>query len=454
MSLISDTIKFANETTPNFKILTIDGKAFTDAGSSAVQELAYTFSKAIEYIEQLKNHGLEPETTAQHIGFIFGIGSNYFMEIAKLRAARILWTSILKLYNVTSETHITSIPTSSNKSIYDVNVNMLRLTTEAMSASIGGADTVNVSNFDDLVNGQDEFSDRISRNIQLILKGESYLDQSIDPSQGSYYIETLTNKLVDSSLELFQKIESDGGFMDNIKNGNIQTSISNIVEQKETNINTRKDIILGTNQYPNSLDTFIQAKESNTVDVDQTKCFDTYEQLRSYYGSNYSRFNYDEREIENVIKLRPYSAAKDFNDLRRTVETSKNTPKVFLLTYGHLAMRKARAVFSLNFFGCAGFEVIDNPGFETVKSGIDAAISSNAEIIVLCSSDTEYVEMVPSVCEELTSENRSIIIAGYPKDNIKRFEQAGIDEFIHMKSNTLEILKKYSDKYLSSNGGV
>ena len=412
---------------PGFKVITINGHYFQNAGSSLVQELAFSLASASEYLACLTGRGSPIDGVAPYMQFSLAIGPNYFMEIAKLRAARLLWTRMAKQYEASrEESYKLFIHTATalwNKSIYDPYVNMLRTTTEGMSAVLGNADSVTINPFDISFKDSDEISRRIARNQQVILKEESYLDKIVDPGAGSYYIENLTQSIAHHSWELFKEVESRGGLTACTKSGFIQDEVARSRTQKEMDIARRKIIMLGTNQYPNVAETMIDSILPSA-------------------------------EVEAAVhatdkRLVPFRIGSGFEEIRlkteQFVKQGNKRPAVFLFTIGNLAMLRARAGFAANFFGCAGFEIIDNHGFSTVDEGVETAISSKAEVIVICSSDEEYAVFVPEISEKIRSAgiNVRIVVAGFPKDLIERFKNAGVDDFIHVRSNLLETLRNF-----------
>ena len=422
-------LNLCNKELPNFKIITVNGNLFHNAGSTIVQELAFTLASAHEYIYNLMQEGEKIDQISKKLIFSFAVGSNYFLEIAKIRAARLLWAKIVEQYKPESEEamkiFVHNTTSLWNKTVYDPNVNMLRTTTEAMSAAIGGADSITVTPYDECYKESDDFSERIARNQQIILKEESYLDKIVDPSAGSYYIENLTDSIAYHAWELFKKVEEMGGFNKAVKSGFVQDEIEKIALMRQMEFANRKTIILGTNQYPNL--------NENVIEKIQQE---------------------ENEEVKKPAKykiLNIHRGAEPFEELRLATEIFVNEgnkkPSVFLFSYGNLSMRKARAMFATNFFGCAGYEIIDNAGFNSIESGIEAAIESKAEIIVICSSDDEYIEIVPPIAKKLkaTKQNLHITLAGYPKEQIEEYKKAGVDEFIHVKSNIIETLKKYHE---------
>ena len=412
---------------PNFRTIAVHGKFFANSGASIVQELGFALAQGAEYLTRLTDAGVSIDDAAKAIKFNMGVGNNYFMEIAKLRAGRLLWAKIVDAYGLNSKEAAKMIVHSEtnryNKTIYDPYVNMLRTQTEAMSAALGGAHSVTVLPFDAVYEDPTEFSERIARNQQILLKEESHFDKIADPSAGSYYIETLTESIADQAWKLFLEVEEKGGFVAAFQEGFIQSEIKAMAEQRDKRVAQRRDNILGTNQFPNfneQLDAGFDGSVFEPVDL-------------SVEGA----------EVET---LKPYREAQAFEALRYATDMyakENKRPLAFMLTIGNLTFRKARAQFSCNFFAVAGFDVLDNNGFATVEEGVAAAKAAGADIVVVCSSDDEYAEIAPKVAGQLDDE--ILVVAGAPKcmDELK---EKGITNFIHVKTNILEELKEYQKK--------
>ena len=430
--------KFATKF-PKFRLLTINAQLLHNAGATAVQELGYALNWANEYLCLLTEKGLDVNTIAERMTLHVAVGSNYFMEIAKIRAARLLFANVLKAHNAKHTQVFVHASTSKwNKTIYDPNVNMLRTTTEAMSAALGGANSIHVDAYDDTYKCADEFSARIARNQQIILKEESYFDKIVDPSGGSYYIENLTDAIAQHAWKLFQDIEDTGGFTAAFKADTIQDAIAQTAHQRDLDIANRRTIILGTNQYPNQHETMLDKIEAKCTSDTSTN---------SVSGTAGASAVVEPTETPAPYKkLHLYRGSEAFEELRlateKAVKAGKKKPIVFLLTYGNLAMRKARAGFAQNFFGCAGYEIMDNAGFKTPEEGANAALAAKADIVVLCSSDEEYPELVNGACAVLKGK-ANITLAGHPGDNLEAFKAAGVSEFIHVRSNLIETLNAY-----------
>lgn len=245
-----DNFAFLNtiaQSCKNISFISINGSLYQNAGANMVQQIAYTVGHAIEYLSRI-------ESMAQPMVIHAAVGSNYFFEIAKLRALRIVFEAIAKEYNHTPSCHILATPTRRNKTLYDYNVNMLRTTTECMSAVLGGADTVVNLPYDSLYHKGNEFADRIARNQLLILKNESYFDVVNNPADGTYYIEELTEQLAEKALVLLKDIEANGGFLKQLTEGNIQRKIAESATKEQELFDNGKEVLLGTNKYPNKND--------------------------------------------------------------------------------------------------------------------------------------------------------------------------------------------------------
>ena len=408
----------------NFRCVAVNAGALNNAGAYIVQELGYALAWGNEYLNQLVEAGVEPTLAASKIKFNLGISENYFMEIAKFRAARLLWAEIVKQYepkcDCACKMCVNATTTSYNMTVFDSYVNLLRTQTETMSAALAGVHSIVVNPFDAAYETPTDFSERIARNQQLLLKEESHFDKVVDPSAGSYFIEELTTSLADVAWKLFLKVEEEGGFLAAIKAGTVQDDINATNEKRHKDAAQRKEFILGTNQFPN----FTELSEGKQPLTCCCCC-----------GS----------DAEPTFKaIKSTRLAADFENLRLTVEKSGKTPVAFMLTIGNLAWRQARAQFSSNFLACAGYKVIDNLGFDTVEEGVDAALKAGADIVVLCSSDDEYATYAVPAFQYLN--NRAMfIVAGAPAC-MEDLKAAGIENFVHVKCNVLETLKEYNEK--------
>lgn len=408
---------------PHYRNIQVNGSNFSNAGAGPVQELAFSISMGVEYLSQLTGRGISADVAASKMRFSFGIGSNYFMEIAKLRAARILWSLVAAAYNNAAtdsfRMEIHSVTSGWNKTLYDPYVNMLRTQTEAMSAVLGGTDSLTVNQYDIASDQPGEFAERIARNQQLILKEEAYFDRVADPSAGSWYIENLTSLVAENAWQLFIETEEQGGFLESLKSGTIQEKLAKSARQRKNNISHRKEVLLGTNQYPNP-------EEKHLSDVAPAVNPESPENQGDLLVSPV-RFSRGSEELEKI---------------RMAVEKASSRPVVFLLTVGNHTMRRARAHFSSAFFGCAGYKIIDNEGYDDLNRGIEEALASDAKIIVVCSSDEEYSVYAPEIFTR-AGDNAIVVVAGNPPDT-EELRAKGLRNFISIKSDMVETLKYYN----------
>ena len=408
----------------NFRCISVNSVSLNNSGAYIVQELGYALAWGNEYLQQLVDAGVEPTLAASKIKFNMGISENYFMEIAKFRAARMLWAQIVKQYepkcDCACKMCVNAVTTSYNMTVFDAYVNMLRSQTETMSAAIAGVHSIVVTPFDAVYETPNDFSERIARNQQLLLKEECHFDKVVDPASGSYYIEELTTSLAAEGWKIFLKVEDEGGFLAAALAGTIQDDINATNEKRHLHAAQRREFILGTNQFPNFTE---KSEGKQPIEGCKDSCG---------------------HEAGSIKSINATRLAADFENLRLATEKAKKQPVAFMLTIGNLVWRQARAQFSCNFLASAGYKVIDNLGFATVEEGVAAAKEAGADIIVLCSSDDEYAEYaIPAY--QATGDSAMFVVAGAPACS-EDLKAAGIEYFIHVKVNQLETLKMFNQK--------
>ena len=409
---------------PNFRALAVNAFKLTDASAYSYQDLGYALAWGNEYLNSLTELGVAPETVAGNLKFNLGINGVYFMEIAKLRAARMLWAQVVAQYTADKEAakmHVCAYTTTYNQTIFDSYVNLLRSQTETMSAALGGVESIVVRPFDLPYETPTEFAERIARNQQLLLKDECHFDRMVDVAGGSYFIEELTAALAQQAWKLFLSVEEAGGFLKAAQAGTIQTAINETDKTRHANAGKRKEFLLGTNQFPN----FTEKSEGKQPAACCCAC-----------GGG--------KEGTDTVAIQSTRLASDFEALRLTTEQAPKTPVAFMLTIGNLAMRQARAQFSCNFLAAAGYKVIDNLGFPTVEEGVDKAIEAGADIVVICSSDDEYAEYAIPAFKYLDG-RAMFVVAGAPAC-AEELKAAGIENFIHVRVDQLQTLKAYNQK--------
>lgn len=483
--------KWATKNTPKLKTIGIDARPYLEGGGSAVQELAFAIATAVEYLKEMQNRGLGIDDVAANISFVFATGSDFFMEIAKLRALRSLWANIIEAFGGESASQKATIYACSakyNKTIHDPYVNMLRNTTEAFSSILGGCDVLSVEPFDDIQGEPDAFSRRIARNTQLVLKEECSGDRVIDPVGGSWYVEKLTEQLANSAWKQFQDIEKTGGMFASLKTGFPQNAIAETHQKRSQKVAQLRSVAVGTNKYANldestvnpilpdyeqlansrreqlerskghrsEITELTELKHTNqAVYEDATTVINKSIQAASKGATLGELIDVLGRENGDKVSIRPIEIQRGmeaYETLRENANRYKTQngelPKAFLANMGPLKQHKARADFSTGFLEPGGFQVVNSSGFDDVTGAVKATIDSGARIVVLCSTDDTYPELVPEFTQSLKAMNPeiTIVIAGYPKDYIERFKDKGVDEFIHLKANNLELLKKFHQK--------
>ncbi len=423
---------------PHLHVLSVHGVNFNNAGASIVQELGFSLAIGAEYMTRLTDLGVDSALAAKKIRFNFGVGGNYFMELAKLRAARLLWAHIIKAYHPVCQCEKSTrkgefcscaarmyahCETSSwNKTVYDPYVNLLRTQTEAMSAVLGGADSLTVLPFDAVYEQPTAFAERIARNQQALLKEEVHLDKIADPAAGSYFIESLTSSIAEQAWKLFLEVQGKGGFLAAFREGFVQARVGEMADKRRKAIDSRRANVLGVNQFPN-----------------------INEQLEP--GLDALLFEIEDHTAENaeVETLKLCRGAQHLEGIRYATDlySARNgRPKVCMLPVGNPAMRKARSQFACNFFAAAGYEVIDHDGFTTVEEGFQNVLDAKADVVVLCSSDEDYAELAPALYRILRGK-AILVIAGAPAC-MEELKEIGILDFINVKTNLLDALTAYN----------
>lgn len=429
-AVVADACKLldAVATVPGIRCIAVDSMMLANGGAFIYQELGYALAWGTAWLTALTNAGRSIDEVASRVKFNMCVSSNFFMEIAKFRAARMLWAQIVKQYEPASEDSakmmVCATTSRFNQTIYDAYVNLLRSQTETFSACVAGVDSIVVTPFDTPYKKPDAFSERIARNQQFLLKEESHMDKVVDPAGGSYYVEELTVAIAGEAWKLFLETEDKGGFFKTVGDGDVQRAVNASCEKRHTDVARRKEVLLGTNQYPN-----VTEKAADKIENGGCCC----------------KCGCSTEKGPNALLMK--RAATDFEELRLATEAAPRRPKVFMLTIGNLAMRLARAQFSTNFFGCAGYEIIDNLGFNTVEEGVDAALAKEADVVVLCSSDDEYATLAPEAFKYLNG-RAEFVVAGNPACT-EELKAAGINDYVHVRCNVLETLRDFNNRLLN-----
>ena len=459
--------KFAVKNCPALKTFMVRSDVYSN-------ELAYSLATAVTYLRAMLERGLTIDEAAEQIMFGVSMGANFFMQISKLRAIRPIWAQIVKAFGGSEEVqhiHLHARPAKFFMTVYDPYVNLLRGTSQLFSAIAGGVESYESSPFDEPIRKGDEFSRRIARNMQIILREEFGLVQPIDPAGGSWAVETLTKQLKEKIWEEFQAVEGKGGIVDALKEGYPQDKIAEILAARLKAVMGRRDRIVGTNMYPNMLEErldpraedFAENKKVRTAAIENyLKTVDAADALKKVDANNFETVINAAAEGATISDLRgalgtgnsdeiktivPHRLAEKFENLRETTEKFKaannDNVKIFLANMGPIPQHKARADFTTSFLQVGAFEVLGNNGFATVDDAAQAAKESGADAVVICSTDATYPEIVPALAPKLHEvlPNATVYLAGTaPAELVETYKQAGIDDYINIRSNCYQTL--------------
>lgn len=488
---MAHTVVWAKEQAPELKTVLVSGDVYANGGANDVQEVAYALATAVCYVRQLAQRNIDIHTIAKSMMFTFSMGANFFMEIAKLRALRVLWARIMEAFGAEEAdraVHVHGRTSAFTKTVYDPYVNLLRNTTQAFSGVVGGLNSFEVSPFDQPIRKADDFSRRIARNIQVMLQTEFELRQPVDPVGGSWYVETLAAELCEKIWAEFQTIESKGGIVAALKEGYPQAQVKAILDERFKNLAFRRDVAVGNNMYANMTEELLDPKPENQETLRQKRVSQIEEYLASAEPDAVAKAQatleasttepgaliglielgalqkltirqirkaLDAGDIssETIEPITAHRWTEQFEALRMRTENykqrTKDNVKVFLANMGPIPQHKPRADFSTGFFEVGAFEVIKNDGHETTADAAKAARESGADVVVICSTDDTYPELVPPLAKELkeTMPNVTVILAGAPpKDLEPVYREAGVDDFISVRANCYEILNTLQDK--------
>ncbi len=427
-ALLRDLVEMT-DSAESFRAVTISSSHFHNSGASAAQELAFLLNSTVETIDRLSNLGLSAAQIFRNIRFEMSIGTSYFMEIAKLKALRALFTVLSRPYGLPNctpgDAEIQSTSSLWDNTLVDPYVNMLRNTTEAMAAIVGGCNALCIHPHDVRLGSSANFARRISKNISIILKEESHLDKTLDPAAGSYYINKLTDQLTGKALELFKEVEKQGGYVASFSKGLMQERIETVKEKQDSLVSSRRKVYVGTNQYPNANEVVAPVAPASDV------------------------------ANEPPIKLLEVrSGAEKIETVRINTELyverlgEKGRPVVLLALLGdHAAMRTARATFSAGFLGCGGFKITEGPTGDP-DAVVEHAINARKAITVLCGADDDYVAHAVIFAQKLKDRhpNGLLILAGHPGEREAEFKAAGFDDFIHMRADLAKSLRNLQKK--------
>jgi methylmalonyl-CoA mutase len=462
--------RFASEQAPHIQTIVVQGDVYHNGGGSATQELGYAIASLVSYIDELQTRGIAPATAFQHVRLCLAVGSDYFMEIAKLRAARWLLSKVAASYGVTEPNiHIHASTSRWNKTTYDAHTNMLRVTAEAFAAVVAGVDSLHIGPYDELVGGGDTFSRRIARNIHIILREECGLDRVIDPAGGANYIEWLTDQVAAKSWAIFQDVEAQGGILASLQSGSVQAAVATVCNAKIQNIRRRKDKVVGSNMYPDLKGAKLTpqpataphppAAPAGSCDrgcafrpqaSPSAAAFITEAIAAAINGASSADLasGCQASSTPSALTIQPIPqrrAAEEYEALRDAsaafAATTGAPPAILQLNLGPSGRYRLRADWTASFFEAAGFAVDGSRDFTTPAAAAAAAASSKAAIAVITSDDASYLEAVVPLATALKTARPALtlLVAGAPGDHEAAWRAAGIDHFVNVRSNNYEL---------------
>lgn len=476
---------------PQLQTLCVHSRAWHEAGSNAVQELAFTIAMGLEYLRELSARGVPVDVSAPRLRFAMTVGTQFFTEIAKLRALRMLWARVVQAAGGNADAQRCRIHVRTslwNKTVYDPYVNMLRSTVEAFAGAIGGCESMQVGAFDEAIRTPDDFSERVARNTQLVLQAECQLDRVIDPAGGSWYVESLTDELARRSWTLFQEVEKRGGMARALSEGWPQAAVAKTAEEKRAAVARRRDSVIGTNQYANATEKPLETRSADSAvfhrrrmqqvaaartEADDANHQAVLERLSGVVAAAESSLmeaavqaassGATLGEITRAVRIQDQAPATitpvtwtrvsvGFENLRRAVEQHATKmdrkPRMFLANLGPPKQYRARADFSRAFLEVAGFEVVNPNGFATPEEAAAAAIQAGADAVCVCSTDETYPALIPPLAAAWRAQKpgQPLILAGYPTDQLDAHRAAGVEIFIHIRANALEVLSQIASR--------
>ena len=482
--------RWAAAQAPKLQTVCVHSRVWHESGGSAVQELAFALATGVEYLRQLAKAGLDTDAAAPRIRFAVTVGMNFFMEISKLRALRMLWSRAVAVAGGGEAAQKTSLHVRTarwDKTVVDPYNNLLRNTVEAFAGVLGGCDSMQVGAFDEVIRAPDDFSLRIARNTQLVLQKECSLDHVIDPAGGSWYIESTTAELATRAWALFQEVEKLGGMEAALRAGFPQKEVAATAAEKIKAVTRRRDLIVGVNQYANTKEKPLEAPAvdivafhkrraqqiaSHRTSLDDAENQIVLDRLGEIIGPKGAKSSSGFAscveavtagatlgEITRAIRILDSPcppivpvcltrAAMPIETLREAMNRQAEPAKVFLCNMGSLKEHKARADFSRGFFGVGGFDVISPAGFKTPEEAVAAFAESNAPVAVICSTDDNYPTLVPPLAAGIRARKPDavIVLAGFPKEQIEAHKASGVDEFIHVRADAFEVLAKIQNQ--------
>ena len=460
---------------PGLDSIFLDGGVWHEAGANAVQELACSLANAVASLRQMCARGLGIDEVAMRMSLALALGSDFLMELAKLRAARVLWSRMIEAFGgsaASQRLRLHAHTSRRNKSALDPWSNMLRSSQEALASVIGGCDSLLIEPFDAPLRPANEFSRRHARNQQLILQHEVGLARLQDPAGGSWTIEILTDWLAREAWAAFQRIEAEGGLLAALRAGSIQRKIAAVAQQRAQCNARRKDVQVGNNRFADAVEFVSEAQSAPSDDFASrraaqfasrfhsdlpapaasdasTQTFATLLEAAGH-GATLAQLAGALAQVEgeqiSVLPLSSQRLAAPWEALRASAANYKQqggtSARVYLALLGEAAALHARASFVSDFFAVGGFACEDDGAWSQAQDAAEAAIASGAPAVVICALDASYPEVVPPFCKRIRERCPEMIVylAGRPRETQEHeLRAAGIDDFVHLGADCLKL---------------
>lgn len=463
--IAANMIHFCKPSLSRVRPLAVNMHPYHVSGASTVEEVGIAMAIGQEYLARLTERDCTPAEIARHLYFSLPVGTSYFLEIAKFRAVRLLWSRILDAYLPADQDpgaaviHATTGTWS--HSIYDSHNNMVRNTSQAMSAVIGGCNSLLVTPHDASYRQPGTFSRRMARNTQHIMREEAHLNKVADPAGGSYYIEKMTDELARHAWNFFQEIEKQGGIVQTVEEGFLASAINRTRQKRDLAVARGETSFVGITHYPEpdatmrdqmksrfTSSSLLQSDQSWSLN-ENAPLFSLAEAFReeAYLGDVLQDLIQPTRQYLQTIQ--PVPGPRSFESIRLQTEKhageTGSRPTVLFIPMGKPAVRSQRMNFAANLLGCAGYELIKPLGFESIEEAQRKIENVTPEIVVLCAPDEHYETMTPEIASWVSNQPETPILAlaGYPEELVETLQNHGIQYFIHQRSNRLELLQTF-----------
>jgi methylmalonyl-CoA mutase len=473
-SLLTDLCKFSAHNYPQLRAAVVDVEPYQLAGASAAQELSYALATGLTYLRWSLEEGLSLEQASAQLGFRVPVASDLFLEIAKLRALRLCWAKLVAAHGGKhlGNTHVHAVSALGTKTRRDPWVNMLRTTTEAFAAMVGGADSVTTRGFDTALGRSDSFARRIARNAQVILNEEAHVTQVADAAGGSYYVETLTDQLARAAWAGLQALEGQGGMAQALTSGAVARDIEATAEARAAAIAKRSAPLTGVSEFANLHEEPVHRESFGTRSTEESPLPSdiaqaAIEQLRAAEpGTRFAAAFAAAAKgasLDDITRalavgsgsvsqapLPVHRLAEGFEALRDRVErhvaSGQAAPSAFLCNLGPIPKHKPRSSYATGFLNAGGLAVIDNDGFKDLATAVEAYGATKTSLVVICGSDDQYPEWIPTLVPELRARGaKQVIVAGRPGDRQAADEKAGVTGFIFVGTDVVASLQQLLD---------